>query len=80
MEELLFILYKPLVHLLNYKAVTTKHNRKCHIFGKHKIFLVQLKNSTESKYNCVKTFDARHAAKHCGVSHGKCNFSPSVPF
>ena len=39
-------------------------------FGKFKIFLERLKDSTQSKHNCVKKFDVRHAAKCYRVSQG----------
>ena len=58
--ELLFILYKLLVQSSKMKNVT--------IFGKCKIFLERLKDSTPSKYNCVKTFDVRLDAKRYRVS------------
>ena len=40
------------------------------IFGKFKIFLERLKDSTQSKHNCVKIFDVRHYAKRYRVSQG----------
>ena len=60
--ELLFILYKSLVHLLNCKAV------KNH--PKYQIFLDRLKDSFQIKHNCMKTFDVRHDAKHYRASQG----------
>ena len=38
------------------------------IFGKFKIFLERLKDSTQSKHNCVKTFNVRHDAERYRVS------------
>ena len=62
--EFLFILYKPIVHLLNCKAVNNHPKLKMSpFFGKYKIFPERLKDTTQSKYNFVKTFDVRHGAK-----------------
>ena len=71
--ELLFILNKPLVCLQNCKAVKidqTTQNRKCQNFWKYKIFVERLKDSTQGKHNCVKTFDVRHDAKGYRASQG----------
>ena len=69
--EFLFILYKPIVHLLNYKAVYNQPKQKqSHILGKYKIFPERLKDTTDSKYNFVKTFDVRHDDKCYRVSQG----------
>ena len=55
------------------------------IFWKYNIFVERLKDSTQSKHNCVKTFDVRHDAKRYRVSqwitaHGKCNYSATFSF
>ena len=39
-------------------------------FGKFKVFLERLKNSTQSIHSCVKTFDDRHDANRYRVSQG----------
>ena len=39
-------------------------------FGKYQIFLDRLKDSTQIKRNCVKTFDIRHDAKHYRAPQG----------
>ena len=44
--------------------------KKDTIFGKYKIYLERLKDSTQSKHNCVKAFDVRHDAKRYIVSQG----------
>ena len=41
-----------------------------HFFGKYRIFLNRLKDSTQIKRNCVKSFDVRHDAKHYRASQG----------
>ena len=69
--ELLFILYEPLVHLLNYKAVNNHPKIKnMSQFFENKIFLEWLKDSTQSKHNGVKIFDVRPDVKHYRVSQG----------
>ena len=40
------------------------------IFGKYQIFQDRLKDSSQIKRNCVKTFDVRHDAKHYRESQG----------
>ena len=67
--EFLFILYKPLIHLLNCKAVNNLPKSEIsHFLEKNKIFPERLKDSTQSKYNFVKAFDIRHNAKCYRVS------------
>ena len=46
----------------------TKLKKKVTIFGKYKIYLERLEDNTQSKHNCVKTFDVRHDAKRHRVS------------
>ena len=48
-------------------------------FWKYKIFLERLKDSIQSKDNCMKTFDVRHAAKGYRVSQGITG-SPKMQF
>ena len=67
--ELLFILYKSLIRLLSNKSVKN-HAKNVIFFGKFKIFLERLKDSTQSKHNCVKTFTVRHDVKRYRVSQG----------
>ena len=64
--ELLFILYKP--KLQGGKQPSKKY--MSHFFGKYQIFLDRLKDSTQIKRNCVKTFDVRHDAKHYRAPQG----------
>ena len=60
-----------LVYLLSSKAVKkTCKIKNVSIFGKFKIFLAWLKESTHSKDNYVKTFNFRHNAKQYRVSQG----------
>ena len=57
--HLLFILFKPLVHMLTAKAVNNHPNLKNTIFfGKYQIVLEQMKDSTKSKFNCATSIDA----------------------
>ena len=49
-------------------------------FWKYKIFLERLKDSIQSKYNFVKTFDVRHDTKHYRVSQGKMRFFSIISF
>ena len=42
--------------------------KKDTIFGKYKIYLERLKDSTQSKHNCVKALNVRHDAKRYIVS------------
>ena len=41
-----------------------------HFLEKYQIFLDRLKDSTQIKRNCAKTFDVRHDAKHYRASQG----------
>ena len=71
--ELLFVLYKTLICLLTCKAVKNIQNKKsCHNFWKIYDFSERLKDSTQRKHSCAKTFakafDVRHDAKHYRVS------------
>ena len=45
-----------------------KIKKKCHNFGKFRIYLERLKYSTQSKHNCVKTIDVIHNAKRYRAS------------
>ena len=65
--ELLSILYYSLIRLLSKKAAK---NHAKYNFWKIYDFLEGLKDSTQSKHNCVKKFDVRHDAKRYRVSQG----------
>ena len=55
--DLLFILCKHSVHILNCKAVNNHQNKNVTILKKYQIFLEPLKYSKQSKYNCVASID-----------------------
>ena len=80
--ELLFILNKPLVRLLNCKAVNSHPNffKNATIFGKYRIFLQRLKTVHKSKHNYVKTFHIRHDAKCYRASLMKMQFFNIITF
>ena len=69
--DLVYILQKSLVHILNCKAEKTIHNYKCRKFWKISGFSGRLKDSTQRQCKFVTSFDARHGFKCCKVSEGK---------
>ena len=69
MKFFLFVSYKPSVHLLKRRAVNNHPQSKMsQLLENIRFFPERLKDTTQRKYNFVKTFDIRHDAKCYKVS------------